>query len=207
MPARTRCGRAAAPLRTRVDGVSGLPFDFFLTRPYERFSITDHTDIETTVLLLAVGISVTELAWWGRRQHALALEQAGYLAGIRAAANAVATGTSPRTLTAEVSDQLTQLLTLDHCRFQTGVAGVGRPLRLQHDGSVVRDKTVVEVDRAGLPADEDIELIVESGGRLAGRFLFTAAPEARPSLEQRLVATALADQVGAAFHEHGPHAA
>jgi K+-sensing histidine kinase KdpD len=45
-------------------------FDFFLTRPYEHFSITRRADIETTVLLLVIGAAVTELAVWGRRQHA-----------------------------------------------------------------------------------------------------------------------------------------
>ena len=37
-------------------------FDFFLTQPYERFAITHREDIETTVLLVAVGAAVTELA-------------------------------------------------------------------------------------------------------------------------------------------------
>src|SRR5580658_7858307 len=43
-------------------GASAVWFDFFLTRPYERFAISRHTDIETTVLLLVVGIAVTEIA-------------------------------------------------------------------------------------------------------------------------------------------------
>lgn len=45
---------------------AGIWFDFFLTKPYEHFSITSRTDIETTVLLLVVGVGVTELAVWGR---------------------------------------------------------------------------------------------------------------------------------------------
>jgi K+-sensing histidine kinase KdpD len=40
-------------------------FDFFLTQPYERFTITRRTDIETTVLLLVIGVAVTEIAVWG----------------------------------------------------------------------------------------------------------------------------------------------
>jgi K+-sensing histidine kinase KdpD len=40
-------------------------FDFFLTRPYQTFVITDRNDVGTTVLLLAVGVGVTELAAWG----------------------------------------------------------------------------------------------------------------------------------------------
>src|SRR5215475_3764916 len=67
-------------------------FDFFLTRPYETFSITRRTDIETTVLLLVIGIAVTEIAVWGRRQHTAASRRAGYLDGINAAARAVAAG-------------------------------------------------------------------------------------------------------------------
>src|SRR2546428_173356 len=59
-------------------------FDFFLTRPYERFTITRREDIETTVLLLVLGIAVTEIAVWGRRQHAAASRRAGYLDGINA---------------------------------------------------------------------------------------------------------------------------
>ena len=41
-------------------------FDFFLTQPYERFTITRRADIETTVLLLVIGVAVTEIAVWGR---------------------------------------------------------------------------------------------------------------------------------------------
>ena len=52
-------------------------FDFFLTVPYERFTITRRADIETTVLLLAIGAAVTEIAVRGRRQHAAAARRAG----------------------------------------------------------------------------------------------------------------------------------
>ena len=71
-------------------------FDFFLTQPYERFSITRRTDIETTVLLLVIGVAVTEIAVWGRRQRVTASRRAGYLDGINSAAQAVAAGGSAR---------------------------------------------------------------------------------------------------------------
>ena len=38
-----------------------------LTEPYARFTITDPNDIEATVLLVLVGLAVTEIALWGRR--------------------------------------------------------------------------------------------------------------------------------------------
>ena len=54
-------------------------FDFFLTRPFETFNITRRADIETTVLLLVIGVVVTELAVWARREHAAASRRPGYL--------------------------------------------------------------------------------------------------------------------------------
>src|SRR5262249_33297523 len=72
-------------------------FDFFLTQPYERFTITRRADIETTILLLIIGIAVTELAVWGRRQQSAASRRAGHLRGINAAAQSVAARGPPPT--------------------------------------------------------------------------------------------------------------
>lgn len=53
-------GRRLAAL---VAGISaGLWFDFFLTRPYESFTISRSADMQTTVLLLVVAVGVGELA-------------------------------------------------------------------------------------------------------------------------------------------------
>ena len=174
-------------------------FDFFLTHPYERFTITRREDIETTLLLLVIGVAVTEIAVWGRRQHAVASRRAGYLDGINAAAQAAATGSSPSALTAQVADQLTRVLSLVSCRFQYGAAGLGRPARLRHDGTVLVADRPWDTDANGLPRGTDTELLVEGGGIFQGRFLMTPGPDAGPTLEQRLLAVALAAQVGAAL--------
>jgi K+-sensing histidine kinase KdpD len=179
-------------------------FDFFLTRPYERFTITRRADIETTILLLVIGVAVTEIAVWGRRQHAAASRRAGYLDGIHAAAQAVATGTSPAALVDQVASQLTRVLSLSSCRFEYGAAGLGHPARMAHDGSVTVAHRAWDVDAEGLPPRTDVELLVESGGVFQGRFLMTPSAGARPTLEQRLLAVALADQAGAALATSHP---
>ena len=179
-------------------------YDFFLTQPYERFTITRRTDIETTVLLLVIGVAVTELAVWGRREHAAASRRAGYLDGINSAAQAVATGGSPSVLIEQGPGQRIQLLTLRSCRFQYGVAGIGQPARLQHDGSVTAKHRGWPVDTEGFPPHADLELLVEGGGLFQGRFLMTPERGARPTLEQRQLAVALADQVGAALATSRP---
>ena len=174
-------------------------FDFFLTVPYERFTITRHTDIETTALILAVGIAVTEIAVRGRRQHTAAARRAGYLDGINAAARAVATGTEPQLLIDQVCGQLTRLLGLAACRFQDGAAGIGNPPRLLRDGRIVTAGQTWDTGHEGLPPGRDTELLAEAGGLLQGRFLLTPGAGTRPSLEQRLVAIGLADQAAAAL--------
>ena len=56
--------------RSRCRAVSGVFFDLFLTQPYGTLAVTNPDDVEALVLLLAVGVAVTELALWGRRQQA-----------------------------------------------------------------------------------------------------------------------------------------
>jgi K+-sensing histidine kinase KdpD len=192
---------AVAASGNRIAGIlaalsAGVWFDFFLTRPYQRFTIADRSDIETFVLLLVVGSSVTKLAAWGRRQQALASREAGYLVGIREAAEVGATGGSPSELIRSVSSQLISTLGLLGCHYQPGVAGQGSPPRLERDGRVTWNRSVWDVEQSGLPTDSAIELLVQSGGRLHGRFLLSAGPNTRTPLAQRLVAVTLADQVG-----------
>ena len=91
------------------------------------------------------------------------------------------------------------MLSLRSCQFQYGVAGIGKPARLHHNGEVTLDGLPYDIRSAGMPAEAKMELLVESGGRLQGRFLMQPDPAARPTREQLLVAVALADQVGAAL--------
>ena len=60
---------------------SGAWCNAFLTDPRRRFTITDPHDIEITVLLVLVGVTVTGIVLWGRRQRPRASRQAGYLDG------------------------------------------------------------------------------------------------------------------------------
>jgi K+-sensing histidine kinase KdpD len=200
---------AAASTGIRSAGIvaavsSALWFDFFLTEPYNMFTISDRADIETAVLLLLVGAAVTEVALWGRRQQARASREQGYLDGVLGTAATVAAGrSSMSSLIDHVCAQIVEILEIDRCRFDPGTAS-GLAL-LNGDGTVTRDGHTIDVDRHGLPIDTEIALMAGSGGVVRGRFLLTAATRvARPSLEQLRVAVALADQVGAALATSGP---
>jgi K+-sensing histidine kinase KdpD len=174
-------------------------FDVLLTRPYGRLTINDTADVQTTVLLLLVGITVTELAVWGRRQHAEVSRQEGYEAGIRDAARALGVDASPTSTVDTVASQLTRLLHLQSCRFDYGTEVLGGRPRLRPDGQVEVAGVIYDVDKLGQPTGQEIDLLVTNGPRYHGCFLMIVGPTSRPSLAQRLVAVALAERTGAAL--------
>jgi hypothetical protein len=178
-------------------------FDFFLTEPYHRFTIAERDDVETAVLLVLVGIAVTEIALWGRRQQGRASRRHGYLDGVVSAARMAAEGDTPApAVVTFVSDQIIAVLGVDKCEFKAGKPG-SHP-RLNRDGSVTRDGHVIDVDRSGLPTHDVTEIVVEHRGRILGRFeLVCVSRVVWPTLEQRLVAVTLAEQAGTALAADG----
>ena len=193
---------AAAATGDRVAGVtaalsSALWFDFFLTQPYLRFTMTDADDIEATILLLIIGTAVTEVALWGRRQQARASRRAGYLDGVLGTAELVLVRQdSVDSLIDKVSDQIAEVLDIARCRFVPGGVFDSRMAVLDHDGDVTRAGRRLNVDRDGLPTDDETVLLVRRNEDVLGHFVLTSADRiARPSLEQRQVAVLLADQI------------
>jgi Domain of unknown function (DUF4118) len=192
---------AVAALGNRIAGAlaavgAAVWFDFFFTVPYERFTIRSSADVTTFVLLLVVGIAVSQLAAYARRLKVIAITDEKYLAQLQETTAVVRSATSPQDVADHVREQLVGLLGLDGARFEFGSL-LSHPPRLEKDGTVVTGHGRWDVDRAGLP--EEVELRVSAGGQYYGRFLLTPRPGSRPSLQARLVAVSMADQVGRAF--------
>lgn len=196
---------AAAASGDRVAGLlaaisSGVWFDFFLTRPFNTFTIADPDDIEATILLLVIGVTVTEIALWGQRQHAHAARRSAHLDGVLDAARIVSEGEVPAPALVDlVSGQITSVLGVDECRYVDGAMYDARIAVLDHDGELTLGGRIVDVDRVGLPTNELVGLPVRRESRVVGHFLVTSATRTSyPSLEARRVAVLLADQVAAA---------
>ena len=184
-----------------VAAVSGAAwFDFFLTKPYLTFTIDDAEDIEITVMLVVIGVAVTELALWGRRQQRHASEQSGYLEGVLLTAEAVKLRDAPPdVLAGAVATQIGEVLGVE-CRYLPAGGHDRRYAVLEGDGRVRRGERYVDVDRDGLPVDEYTCLPIRYRGSTLGCYLASSATRhARPSLAQRRVALILADQVGTAL--------
>ena len=174
---------------------SGLWFDFFLTEPTGQFAINDPDDVEVVVLLVAVGVAVTEIALWGLRQQARAARRAGFLDGVLESADLAAGGdVAPDQAHARVADRIAEVLEVDRCRFEPGpVPPTAAAAALHRDGSVHRDGVAVDVTREGMPTDVETYLAAPAGD---GHFRITASTRvARPTREQRRVAVLLADQL------------
>jgi K+-sensing histidine kinase KdpD len=192
-------GQRAAGLLAAAS--SAIWFDFFLTAPYEHFTITRRADIETTILLIVVGAAVTELAVRGRRHRVRADTGARYLAAIGAVSRPAATGGSAPEVTREAAARLTELLGLQASHFEQSSYG-GLP-RLERDGRVRAGNSYIDVEANGWPSSS-IELLVQTNDRTAGRFVLEPRPGAAVSLEARQVAAVLAGQVAAAITDHVP---
>ena len=196
------CVVAAAATGDQLAGAvaalsSGLWFDFFLTEPFNRLAIDDPDDLQAAVLLVLIGLSVTELAIWGRRQQAQGARRSGYLDGVVAAAATVSRGEAgPDEVVHVVAAHIADVLGADSCRYVAGPVRDPRVALLDHEGVLTQNGHRRDVDRTGLPVDEYVAIEVRRAMRVVGHFEVTAATlVVRPSREQCRVAVLLADQV------------
>jgi len=166
-------------------------FDVLLAPPFYTFSIHSPRDIETALLLLSVGVAVSEVAQWGRRELGRAAQQEGYVDGLVSATRLAADGATDATEV--VATMIADVLELDDCRYTAELSDPHRP-RLYSDGTVTWHGHPADVARHGLPTMDLIEL---DAPRAGGRFLLSSATAVRkPSPEQLRIAVSLAAQVG-----------
>ncbi len=191
-------GRAAGVVTALAAVVS---FDFFHTEPYLSLAINSRDDVETTLLLLVAGVLVGTIATAGRVAKARAGSAGHEIQRIHRVAEASVSGRDAADVIAIAERELVDLLSLDGCRFEALPTGDDRVLpRIGRTGSIegVTDRTFRRNNdgRTGfeLPA-EGLELPVLAHGQHIGRFLLVPTPGVGVSLEQRLVAVAIADQV------------
>lgn len=175
-------------------------FDFFHTKPYQSFTINSHDDVVTAVLLLAVGLFVGEIAYRARGHRQAAVEGSAQIGRIHGVAELVAAGESAEMLVIVVAGELRELLSLQDVRFENGGHFVDpRPVaRVERSGLVTFGSLTWSVDRIGFPSDT-VTLEVHGAGRMFGRYVLVRTAGAAIPFDRRIVAVALADQVGAAF--------
>jgi hypothetical protein len=179
---------------------SALWFDFFLTRPYDRFAISHRPDIETTVAIVVVGVLVTELAARSRHHARTSSEGFGYVETFESLSELAASPTPSPQILEFVSSSLVELLDLRACRFER--LATNPPLaRVLASGVVDHVGLAWPVGEIGIPGPE-AEILAEWRGRVLGRFVITPTPGAPVSIERLSVAVSLATLAAASLdHE------
>jgi K+-sensing histidine kinase KdpD len=196
-------GGRAAGIITALSAV--LSFDFFHTEPYLSLTIDSRDDVETTLLLLVAGVLVGTIGSAGRSARRHAGSARSEVHRIHRVAEAAVSGRDAASVIATAQDELRELLELRESRFEALPADhdVARP-RIGRNGAI-EGQTALRYGRGAdgrtgfeLPP-EGVELPVLARGQHIGRFVLVPTPGVAVSLEQRIVAVAIADQVAAVW--------
>jgi len=190
-------GRRPAAVLAAASAAAG--FNLFHTEPYLSLRIYSGDDLETAVLLLAVGLAVGELALRGRRARAQVAREREDLASIRGLGRLVADGEASDYVLLAAAAELTHLLGLVDCRFEAEPVASEHVLpTVRPDGSIGWGPTPWDASRWGFPSD-GVSIPVRTRGRLRGRFVLRAPAALPVSTTQLVKAVALVDQAGASL--------
>jgi Domain of unknown function (DUF4118) len=174
-----------------------LAFDFFLTKPFVSMRIDSADDIETALILLAVGLVVGEVAARGRRSRRDRDRAAEAIARVHRVAERVAQGAPLVDVARSVQAELRALLVLDDCWLELPPFQWPLP-RLERAGTIEEDEHRWFDSGFAMP-EYGVQLPVVEGGREVARLVLIGNPGVAVTIDERVVAVALADQLGSAF--------
>ena len=187
-------GRAAGGVAALVAAMS---FDFFHTKPYGTLKIASSDDLQTTILLLVVGLAAGEVAVWLQRLQDRLKVHGDEIRRMHRVAELAAGGETPEDLELTVTAELLDAMRLRDCWFERPPY-VNELPTLERSGVVRTTHHRYTRDGFELPR-EGVALPVIGPGGPVGRFVLMPEPGAGVSKEGRLLAVALADQLGMAL--------
>jgi K+-sensing histidine kinase KdpD len=173
-------------------------FNLFHTAPHYSLRIDSADDVQTTALLLVVGVAVGEVALRARRAQASAVQGRRDLASLHGLGKLVAEGEDADYVLMATASELMHLLNLQDCRFEADREDA-EPLPLvERDGTIRWGPTTWESDRWGLPGS-GVAIPVWARGRRRGRFVMLGQVGLGIEAAQLARASGLVDQAGAAL--------
>jgi hypothetical protein len=188
---------AAAAAGGRASGavtavVATMAFDFFHTKPYLSLNIESADDLETTLLLLVIGLLVGQLALVGWRRRADATEGRGEVERLYRVAEQAAGGDATEDLIVAVRAELSDLLSLADCTYQPGPTAPELPA-LSPRGWVDVGPVHRSTDEGPLLPESGFAIPMRSRGLVVGHMVCVPLAGSGVPFERRRVAVALAD--------------
>jgi hypothetical protein len=177
--------------------ISAMSYDFFFTHPYQSLKIESSDDIQTTVLLLVIGLIVSELVIFSRGHRRASEQRRDAITRLHRVAELVASDAAPEDVVRAVQDEVTGLLSLRGCRFERPPFTSELP-HLERNGAIGGDHLHWMGGEYALPT-RGAEIPVLGRGQTFGRLVLEPDPSVGVSIEERVVAVALSDQLGAAL--------
>jgi len=173
---------------------AALCFDFFFTQPYQSLRISSGNDIASIVVLLIVAFISAEVGIRARRGGHSARESRTDLDRLYRVIELAARGGDIEDVVSSARAELIGLFGLVDCAFETTESESALP-RLGIRGAVEGTQLVATHSDFVLPPG-GVELPVVGRGRVFGRLVLFASESVRTSLQKRLVAVAIADELG-----------
>ncbi|HEX4822101.1 MAG TPA: DUF4118 domain-containing protein [Acidimicrobiales bacterium] len=174
--------------------VASISYDFFFTQPYNSLKIDRAADIETTLLLLAVGLIIGEIVVRADRIRDALGSTRREFRGLHRVARLAADGESIDDVISAVCAELTGTLALSRCFYETAPF-IADYARLEQTGAIT-GTNVVQYTKQGFELPHaGVELPVIVHDQIVGRFVLVPTPGQGVTIDRRLVAVALADQV------------
>jgi hypothetical protein len=178
--------------------VAATAFDFFHTRPYGSLKIAQADDLFTTLLLLAVGLVMGEVAERSSRFKARMRDDQRHLRRLhRVTTMAVSGEQDERDLVMAVTAELVDALDLEDCSFERPPFVRELP-HLEPVGTITGSPRSYSHRDYHLPSG-GVDLRVVGRRGTIGRFVLLPAPDATVSSERLIVAVALAQELGLAL--------
>lgn len=182
--------------------MTALAYDFFLTQPYQSLTIEEPDEVITTVLLLAVGVTVGALSHWARSQRSRAHEREEDVGLLYQVIEQIAAGADDQTIIALGEREIAHELGAVACRYETfddepDDSELPLPL-IDHIGNVYIGDVLWPTDEVGLPNGETA-IEMQSGGMPMGRFV-VESNDVEPMPRWRLLMSVMvANVIGSAL--------
>ena len=172
---------------------SAASFDFFLTKPYGSLRVSSAQDIETTIILLVIGLAVGQIAIVGRTRRSEGQRAKDELARFELVAQHIADEPNALTLVELVEREIATTMSLAACHFT-----LVRPElpELRSDGRVESSTHTFADGEFALP-EHGAALAVVGQGQVVGWLELIPASTTGVTLDSRKVAVALSQQLGA----------
>ena len=189
----------AAVLGGRVAGAAGavvaaLCFDFFFTKPYLSLRIASDNDLASFVVLLIVALISAEVGIRARRGSRAAREARSDLDRLTRVIEIAAHGADIEDVISSARAELIGMFGLLDCVFDTEPMQAGLPHLGIH--GAIEGAPLVATHTDFLLPPGGVELAVVGRGIHFGRLVLFAPDSVRAPLQKRVVAVAIADQLG-----------